>query len=39
MLIREKCPISKETYASLEHASITMGMATGFIEELKPLIR
>ena len=39
MLIREKCPISKETYALLEHASTQMGMAPGFIEELKPLIR
>jgi hypothetical protein len=39
MVIREKCPISKETYALLEHAGTKMGMDPGLVEELKPLVR
>jgi hypothetical protein len=39
MVIREKCPISKATYDSLEQACTKMGLATLYLYDLKALVR
>jgi hypothetical protein len=39
ILIKGKCPISKETYALLEPACIKMGVASIYLNDLKALVR